>query len=113
MSLAVFKENHLTVFGTRYFVANAPLVTIGSYGEKATHIFGQNKLEVAGHIAAWNLDGKIGTVPPITLDSTNSKKSDFTSAVQVGLKVFGFTGSVSTVYDELVKTHLKLVWLHV
>ena len=45
MNLAVIKKNHVTVFGTKYFVANAPIVSIGSYGEKATLMIGQNKLE--------------------------------------------------------------------
>ena len=113
MSLAVFKESHLTAFGNQYFVANSQVIHIGSYGKKATPIIGQNKLEPKGHILATKLDGKIHVVPPITLDSANSKKSDFTGSVSADLKVFGFSGSVSTVYDELVKTHLKMVELYV
>jgi hypothetical protein len=109
MSLAVFKDNHFTLMGTKYFVANAQTVSVGSYGQKATPVFGQNKLEVKDHIPAPKLDGKIKQVAPALLDSVSSKKSDFTSAVGATLKVFGFNGSVSTIYDELAKNHLKFV----
>lgn len=113
MSLAIIKDNHITVFGTKYFVGNAQTVSIGSYGEKATPLIGQNKLEVKDHIPVPKLDGKIRTVSPIGIDSTKSTKSDFKSAVSASLKVIGFNGSVGTVYDKLVDNQLKLVQLWV
>ena len=45
MSLAVIKDNHITLAGSHFFTGNAPTVNIGSYGEKATPVFGQNKLD--------------------------------------------------------------------
>jgi hypothetical protein len=111
MSLAVIKDNHLTFMGTKYFVANAQTVSIGSYGEKATPVFGQNKLEVKSHIPPPKLDGKITTLPPIGIDTTQSSKGDFTTAVSGSLKVIGFSGSESTVYDKLASSQLKLVQL--
>jgi hypothetical protein len=113
MSLAVIKDNHITIFGTKYFVGNAQTVSVGSYGPKATPVFGQNKLEVKDHVPAPKLKGKIRTVPPIGIDSTQSSKNDFTAAVSGTLKVIGFNGSQSEVYDALVNNHLKLVQLFV
>lgn len=113
MSLAVIKDNHITFMGTKYFVANAQTVSIGSYGEKATPVFGQNKLEVKSHIPPPKLDGKIKTLPPVSIDTTQSSKSDFTTAVSGSLKVIGFSGSESAVYDNLASSHLKLVQLFV
>ena len=45
MAKVAVKPNHMTYNGMRYFTANAQTVSISSYGEKATPIFGQNKLE--------------------------------------------------------------------
>ena len=59
MSLVVIKDNHIKFMGTKYFVANAQTISIGSCGEKATPLFGQNKLEVKTHIPVPKLDGKI------------------------------------------------------
>jgi hypothetical protein len=108
--VAVFKESHLKAFGSKYFVANAPLVSIGSYGEKATPVFGQNKLEVKDHVPAPKLDGKIKKVAAISLDSVTSSKTDFVSSVSGNILVVGFDGSTSDVYEGLAKEHLKLVW---
>lgn len=113
MSLAVFKDNHVTLFGNKYFVANALAVSMGCHGDKATPIFGQNKLEPKGTIPAPKLQGKILTAPPISIDSTSSKSSDFMAAVSASLKVIGFNGTFHTVYNELVKQHLKFVELQV
>jgi hypothetical protein len=113
MSLAVIKDNHITFMGTRYFTGNGQLTHIGDYGEKATPIFGQNKLEVKAHIPAPKLDGKIKTVPPISIDTTQSSKSNFMTMVSGSLKAIGFSGSESAIYDELAKNHLKLVQLYV
>jgi hypothetical protein len=44
MTYAVFKNNHIALAGNRYFVANAEVLRFGSIGEKATPLFGQNKL---------------------------------------------------------------------
>jgi hypothetical protein len=113
MSLAIIKDNHITVFGTKYFTGNAQLVSIGSIGEKATPVFGQNKLEPKDHIPAPKFDGKIRVAGPITLDSSRSKKNDFTAMVSGTLKAVGFTGSVGSMYDALVENRLKLVQLFV
>ena len=58
MAKIVVKPNHISYNGMRYFTANAQTVSIGSYGEKATPVFGQNKLEVKGHFPAPGLKGK-------------------------------------------------------
>jgi len=113
MSLATIKDNHLTVFGTKYFIANAQLTSIADYGEKATPVFGQNKLEVKDHIPAPKINGKVRTVPPIGIDSSTSSKNDFLNAVGASLKVIGFNGKQSQVYDKLVSNKLKLVQLYV
>lgn len=113
MSLAIIKDNHIELFGTKYFVANAQLVSIGSYGPKATPVFGQNKLEVKDHIPAPKFKSKIKTVPPISIDTTKSSKADFTSMITGSVKVVGFSGSESAVYDELANKKLKLIQLFV
>ena len=113
MSLAVIKDNHITLAGSHFFTGNAPTVSIGSYGEKATPVFGQNKLEVKGHIPALRLQGKVRTVPPIDLDISRSSKADFTGMVSASLKVIGFSGSAGAVYESLADKHLKLVQLWV
>lgn len=113
MSLAVIKDNHITVFGTKFFVANAQTISIGTTGEKATPVFGQNKLEPKDHIPAPKLDGKIRTVPPIVLDASASSENDFSEAVSASLKVIGFSGSIGSTYDALVTQKLKLVQLFV
>jgi hypothetical protein len=113
MNLAVFKNNHMVVFGNKYFVANAPVISIGNYGTKATPVFGPNKLEPKDRLPAPKLDGKIRTVPPFTIDSTKTKKNDFTTAVSASLKVIGFSGSVGNVYDALVENRVQLVELFV
>ncbi len=113
MSLVVIKDNHIKFMGTNYFVANAQKVTIGAYGEKATPIFGQNKLEVAAHVPAPKLDGKVKIAGPFDIDVTRSSKSDFTTAVGASIKVVGFNGSQNEVYEELTRKRLKLVQLFV
>lgn len=113
MSLVVIKDNHIKFMGTNYFVANAQTVTIGAYGEKATPIFGQNKLEVAATIPAPKLDGKVRIAGPFEIDVERSSKSDFTKAVGASFKVIGFNGSQSVVYEELTRKRLKLVQLFV
>jgi len=52
MSLVVVEDNHITYISTKYFVANAQTVSIGGYGEKATPIFGQNKLAISSVVAS-------------------------------------------------------------
>jgi hypothetical protein len=113
MAKIAVKPNHMTYNGMRYFTANAQTVSIGSYGEKATPVFGQNKLEVKGHFPAPGLKGKIRTAPPIELDTTNSTKADFTSTFSAIFHAIGFSGSVGVIYDNLVNSHLKLVELWV
>ncbi len=113
MSLAVVKDNHITFMGTKYFVANAQTVSMGSYGEKATPIFGQNKLEVKAHVPAPKLDGKVKTVPPFGIETSGAAKSNFQAAVSASLKVIGLNGSVGSIYDGLAKKSLKLVQLYV
>ena len=58
-----------------------------------------------------NLKGKTTTLGPITLDSSNSSKSDFNKAVAASLKVVGFSGSVDATYSALVSKELQLVQL--
>ena len=113
MSKVAVKSNHMTYNGMRYFTANAQTVSIGAYGEKATPIFGQNKLEVKGHFPAPGLKGRIRTAPPIELDTSNSTKADFTSAFSAVFHAIGFNASVGVIYDNLVNSHLKLVELWV
>lgn len=113
MSLAVIKDNHIKFMGTNYFVANAQTVSIGSYGEKATPVFGQNKLEVAARIPAPKLDGKIKIAGPFDIDVSQSSKSDFIKAGGASIKVIGFNGSQNDIYEELTRKRLKLVQLYV
>jgi hypothetical protein len=111
MDYAVIKNNHITLAGNRYFVANANAVRVGSFGKKATPIIGQNKLEPKDHVPAPKLTGRIQTLPPISIDSSESKKSDFTAAVSASLAVIGLNVSGGEVYDQLVSNKLKLVEL--
>jgi hypothetical protein len=113
MGKVAIKANHMTYNGTRYFTSNAQYVTISSYGEKATPLFGANKLEVKDHLPASTLENKVRTVPPIELDTANSTKADFTAAFSAGFKAIGFTGSAGAIYDKLSTNHLKLVQLWV
>lgn len=109
MSLAVIKDNHIKLFGSNFFVANAPQTSLGYIGEKATPIFGQNKLEVKSHIPAPKFDGKIKKVPPIGIDDTLSSKTSFNDAVSASLKVIGANVSFNSVYDKLKRNELKVV----
>lgn len=113
MSLAVIKDNHIKFMGSNYFVANAQTVTIGSYGEKATPVFGANKLEVKARVPAPKLDGKIRVAGPFSIDAQQSSKSNFDQAVSGSVKVVGISISQNNVYEELTKQHLKLVQLYV
>lgn len=111
MGKVAIKSNHLTYNGTKYFTGNAQFVTLSSYGEKATPIFGANKLEVKDHLPAPKLEGKVMKAPPIELDTANSTKADFTATFSAGFKAIGFTGTASAIYDKLATNHLKLVQL--
>ena len=113
MGKVVIKDNHITLDGTKHFTANALEVSIGSHGRKATPLFGQNKLEVKGHLPAPGIHGKVRVSKPIELDTANSTKADFTSMFSAGFKPIGFTGSSAVVYDNLATGHLKLVQLWV
>jgi hypothetical protein len=89
-------------------------MTLGSYGEKATPIFGQNKLEPMDHIPAPKLDGKIRKFPPIAIDTEKSSKSNFTGIADASLKPIGAKGgSLSAIYEDLSENRLKLVRLRV
>ncbi|MEO8154097.1 MAG: hypothetical protein ABI605_13585 [Rhizobacter sp.] len=111
MTYAVIKDNHITLAGNRYFVGNADAVLIGSIGKKATPLIGQNKLEPQDHIPAPKLAGCIRVLPPISIDTSQTKKSDFTAAVSGSLKVIGVSVSGGNIYDELASNKLKLVEL--
>jgi hypothetical protein len=113
MGKVAIKSNHMTFNGTKYFTANAQFVTISSYGEKATPLFGANKLEVKDHLPAPKLDGKVITIPPVELDTANSTKADFTASFSAGFKAIGFAGTAGATYDSLATNHLKLVQLWV
>jgi hypothetical protein len=109
MSLFVFKDNYLKFMGSKYFVPNAQLMTMCSYGEKADPIGKPGKLEPKDHLPAPKFDGKVKVLPPILLDSANSSRADFTSQVSAALKVINFSGSLGATYDGLSKQTLKLV----
>jgi Gasdermin pore forming domain len=111
MSLFVFKDKYLEFFGTKYFVANAPQMTLGSYGDKADSAFTAGKLEPKDHLPAPKLDGKVKAIGPISLDAKSSNKSDFKTAVSGSIKVVGFDGSVGSTYEALVKQELAVVQL--
>lgn len=113
MSLVSIKDNHIKFMGTNYFVANAQTVSIGSYGEKATPVFGQNKLEVKARIPAPKLDGKIRIAGPFDIDVAQSSRSDFIKAGGASITVIGFSGSQNDIYEELTRKRLKLVQLFV
>jgi hypothetical protein len=113
MAYADFKKNHITLDGNRYFVANAEVLRFGSFGKKATPLFGQNKLEPTDHVPPPKLDGRIQTVPPISIDSSTTKKGDFMATVSASLAVIGLNVSGGEIYDHLVSNKLKLVELFV
>jgi hypothetical protein len=113
MSLVTIKDNHLRFMGTNYFVGNAQMVHPGSYGKKATPVFGQNKIEVKAHLPASHLAGRIQVAGPFSLDTTQSSKSDFAQAISGSVKVIGLTVSQNDIYEELTHDHLKLVQLYV
>ncbi len=111
MSLFVFKDNYLKFMGSKYFVPNAQLMTMCSYGKKADPIGKPGKLEPKDHLPVPKIDGKIKVLPPILLDSASSSKADFTSQVSASLKVINFSGSLGATYDGLSKQTLKVVQL--
>lgn len=113
MSLVTVKDNHVKFFGSNYFVGNAQTVSLGSYGEKATPLFGTNKLEVKARVPAPKLDGKVRVAGPFGLDTKQSTKSDFDQAVAGSIKVVGISISQNNVYEELVDQSLKFVQLYV
>jgi hypothetical protein len=113
MSLVTVKDNHVKFFGSNYFVGNAPTVSVGSYGEKATPLFGVNKLEVKARVPAPKLDGKVRVAGPFSLDAKQSSKSNFDQAVSGSIKVVGISISQGNVYEELVDQHLKFVQVYV
>jgi hypothetical protein len=113
MDYAVFKKNHIALAGNRYFVANAEVLRFGSIGEKATPLFGQNKLEPKDHVPPAKLDGRIQTVPPISINSSTTKKDDFMATVSASLAVIGLNVSGGEVYDQMANNKLKLVELFV
>lgn len=113
MSLITVKDNHVKFFSSNYFVGNAQTVSLGSYGEKATPVFGVNKLEVKARLPAPKLDGKVRVAGPFSLDAKASSKSDFDQAVSGSIKIVGVSVSQSNLYKEMVDQHLKFVQLYV
>lgn len=113
MTYAVFAKNHITLAGNRYFVANAEVLRFGAIGKKATPLFGQNKLEPKDHVPPAKLDGRIQTVPPISIDTSTTKQDDFMATVSASLAVIGLNVSGGQIYDQLASNKLKLVELFV
>lgn len=113
MSLATVKDNHITFLGSRYFVANASTVSLGSLGEKATPIFGQNKLEVKTRVPVPRLANRVQVVPPVELDTKRSTRAEFEAAVSGTVKAVEFEGSKRDMYEALADRHLKFVQLFV
>jgi hypothetical protein len=113
MSLVTVKDNHIKFMSSNYFVGNAQTVSLGSYGEKATPVFGANKLEVKARVPAPKLEGKVRVAGPFGLDAQQSSKSNFDQAVSGSIKVVGISISQGNIYEELVDQHLKFVQLYV
>jgi hypothetical protein len=113
MTYAVFAKNHITLTGNRYFVANAEALRFGSIGTRETPIFGQNKLELKDHVPPAKLAGSIQTVPPISIDTSTTKKDDFMATVSASLAVIGLNVSGGEVYEQLASNKLKLVELYI
>src|SRR5262249_12973562 len=105
--------NHITLAGNRYFVANSEVLRFADIGKKAMPLFGQNKLEPKDHVPPGKLNGKIQTVPPISIDTTTTQKDDFLATVSATLAVIGLNVSGGHIYDQLASNKLKLVELFI
>lgn len=113
MVYADFEKTHITLSGNRYFVANAEVLRFGDIGKKATPLFGPNKLEPKDHVPAAKLNGRIQTVPPISINTATTKKNDFLATVSASLAVIGLNVSGGEIYDQLAGNKLKLVELFI
>jgi hypothetical protein len=113
MTTIDIKNNHFRFANTNYFVGNAQLMSIGSYGEKATPLFGTNKLELKGRVPAPKLEGKVKVAGPFELDSSDTTEAEFNQAAEGTIKVVGISVAQKDIYKQLKSRKLKLVQLFV
>lgn len=106
------KDNHFKFAGTKYYRGNAPMVQIGSYGQKKASLAGANKLAHQNNMASEHLRGRVQRVTTCTIAWRSEKKSDVEASGTV--KFLGIKGGVggSLSHEKLKDGRLVLVWFH-
>lgn len=107
----IVKDSHLNFGGVTYFRGHAEEIQLGSYGEKRTPLTKMNYLEAKGRLDGAKM--KKANASVVSIDSTQSKKGDFTGTVKAIIKGIPVSLTGSTAYDKLVKEELKLLKISV
>lgn len=107
----IVKDSHLNFGGVTYFRGHAEEIQLGSYGEKRTPLTKMNYLEAKGRIDGAKM--KKANAMVVSIDSTQSKKGDFTGNVNAIIKGVPVSLSGGSAYDKLVKEELKLLKISV
>lgn len=107
MTTAVIKDAHIKVTNIKFFKANAPVIEIGSYGEKKTPILSANYLEKQDRLPAPKIDGKVQRATLVEIDTNKTTKSDFLANINV-LGVFGVNSE--SAWKKAKNGNYKLVW---
>lgn len=114
MSLVTIHSNHVSYFGSQFFVGNAPSIRIGSYGKKATPLFGMNKLEVKDDLPQPKLKNRrVKVTTPMYLDSSQTSSKEFSDALSASIKVVGINGTETATYSDAKSQKIKFVQIFV
>lgn len=101
MNTAVIYDSHMKYDGTQYYSAASSVLTIGSYGDKDTPAFGQNKLTLFDTFPKKKFDVIAGDV--IEIDMVNSKRSGIDAMLSSGNVVGGLSASHENVETQKIK----------